>query len=292
MADARVREMRPREVNGLLAQWNHCVRLDWRDEDGFRSTVLPPSGGGVALVAEDRREPIGFMSVTGGAITGFFTAEEHRRQGIATALLEAVLRHPACAGHTALTVASHNYWCCVPGIDSRYVDAITFLESRGFVRKGLNTDVSLSLDGFAALDRTRRPGNVQGLQILAWEPAMLDVMREFLRRLNMPGWIWPDWKDRYRRGTNGVRFVALHETGIVGWCDGTISPNGTAGINYIAVLANARHQGIGSALLREAVAGLAARGAKSFFAPYVPARFYLANGWRVCREYVVMARLR
>jgi GNAT superfamily N-acetyltransferase len=275
-----------------LTQRNRCACFDWRDEDGFRETVLPPPGDGVALVADGAGRLVGFMGVAGSAITGFFVADERRREGIASALLGAALRDPRCATHPAITVRSHNYWCFVPGVDKRYTGAIAFLESRGFARKGLNTDVSMGLEEAAALPRRRAGRSAPGSRVVPYEPVLLDAMRVFVQRIDMPGWIWPDWEARYARGGEGVRCVALRGDEIVGWVDGRVSPNGTGGINYIAVLEDVRRQGIGSVLLREAVAGLATRGAKSFFAPYVPAPFYLANGWRVCREYVIMQRQR
>lgn len=36
-----------------LAQWNRCAGFAWRDEDGVRETVMPPSGG--RSVADARR---------------------------------------------------------------------------------------------------------------------------------------------------------------------------------------------------------------------------------------------
>ncbi len=100
------------------------------------------------------------------------------------------------------------------------------------------------------------------------------------------------WIDQYRQyDPKRVRLLARVDGQLIGCVDSLISPNGVAGISYISVLPDYRRQGLGSTLLREAARVLKQRGATSMFAPIVPRKFYEVNGWRVNREYVVMARL-
>ena len=125
--------------------------------------------------------------------------------------------------------------------------------------------------------------------ISEYGPELIEDMITFVKKLKMKLWVWPDWIDQYRQSDpKRIRLIARVDSQLVACIDSMISPNGMAGINYISVLHDHRHRGIGSVLVREAAKLLKQRGAKSMFAGWVPRSFYEANGWRLKREYIGM----
>ena len=112
-------------------------------------------------------------------------------------------------------------------------------------------------------------------------------MREFVEKVNMTAWFPRGWEKNFRK--RGNKYVALKGEDIVGWAS-YWPRTGTAGFGPIAVLEEMRHHGIGSCLLLECVLSMKKAGADKVFASWANTPFYIPNGWKICRQYVVFEK--
>lgn len=289
MAKVQIRSVKASDISSIIPEWNHCVPYDQRDEDFFPETFIPDKKIGTALVAVAEEKLVGFVCLFGEEIRGLFVSEEWRRQGIATKLLNRALNQAKSKGKKRVHFATTNWWNWVPGIDSKYQEALAFFKAMGFRVGKTLADVDLNfsvLDDMKKVKQVRANTKKAGVEITPYNPSMLPTMKEFVKTLNMSGWPGQGWEESYAIDSKNVRFVAIKDSKIIGWVDSLVSPNGQSGINFIAVLPDVRHKGIGSGLLWEAALTLRESGGTSGFAGYVPAPFYLANGWQICREYI------
>ena len=191
-------------------------------------------------------------------------------------------------GWRRLGVATSHYWVgTLPGVDSRYEDAVRFLERRGFGRRGILPDVEADFRDIEAASR-RRP--LEGACAVAeYRPEALEELRAFGERVETR-WNWVEWIEQYpQTDRDRVRLVARAGGQLVGCIDLKISGR-VAGLAKLSVDGAHRRQAVGSALLREAARESKRRGATSMFAGMAHRALFEANGWRVQREFVEMAK--
>jgi len=175
-------------------------------------------------------------------------------------------------------------------VDLRYKAALEFFKSKGFQQDHIIDDVDVEMRDYQISEYqkdARRRMAVSGVQIKEYDPAMLDEMRRFVRKLDMIGWFPEGWEEGFK--DKGYKFVALMSKDIVGWA--SYHPGkGTARFGPIAVLEDMRGNGIGSCLLLECVLRMKELGADRVLASWANTPFYLENDWKICRQYSVLER--
>jgi len=136
-------------------------------------------------------------------------------------------------------------------------------------------------------ENARRKMAAIGVCVEDYDPAMLNQMREFAKKLDMISWFPEGWEKWFKHKGNKV--VALKGDDIVGWAsfgvDGKTGMFGPTG-----VLKNIRHNGIGSCILLESVLRMKDAGADRVVALWANTPFYIANGWKICRQYAVFEK--
>lgn len=288
--DLALRPPTAADLEEIGAGWEKAVPHDefgnwWRQDSDL---VLPAPKVGTAAVATLGPAIVGFVSAINRTLCAIYVQEDCRRQGIGTALLDRVFSHGKKKKWKKIAVTSPHPWMgAVAGLDVRYEGAVRFLQERGFQQGDTINDVEADFADSEAAS-ARRP-LAKSCSVAEYTPEALEEMIIFVKKLKLKAWVWPDWIEQYRRtDPKRVRMIARVDDQLVGCVDALISPNGTGGINYISVLHQYRHRGIGSALLRHAARLLEQRGATSMFAGHVPRPFYEYNGWRLQRQYIGM----
>ena len=138
-----------------------------------------------------------------------------------------------------------------------------------------------------------------GVKIIPYDPAMLDKMRIFVKKLAYWGWFPSGWEDGF--GASGHSLVALKDGEadarwdstaphpadkthpIVGWADYRPDPQ-DGEFGPIGVLEAYRGHSIGTCLLLESMLRMKELGTPKATAGLVDALdFYLKNGWQICR---------
>lgn len=305
-----VRPMEPSDVAEIVRGWNLSIPHDQVDEARFEGVILDDLNHekGASLIATSDGKIVGFISTVAreglqgadnrgrpyendrGYVKGIFVLDEFRRQGIGTNLLDEATKYIRSKGKKSIWVLTYTGRYFFPGVDLRYEAALRFFQSKGYQRDHVIDDVDLDLKNFQISDyqkdARRRMAEI-GVHIEEYDPLMLDEMRKFVEKINMIGWFPKSWEKGYKK--KGNKFVALKGEEIVGWASywpGT----GTAGFGPIAVLEAMRGNGIGSCLLLESVLRMKDAGADRVIASWANTPFYLPNGWKICRQYVVFEK--
>ena len=285
-----VRPPADEDLEAIQVGWGRTVPHDslgnWAEST--RDLVLPPVEHGLSRVATIDGSVIGFVSVIGGALSGIFVDDPHRRQGVGDALLQVVSGFAQEQGWKELSVVTcHDWTGTIPGIDIRYETAIGFLEHRGFERGQRMCDCGADIQEIEAVSRQRPLGDV--CAVSEYQSDALEEMKAFNER-DETDWDWVGWVERFpHTDPDRVRLVARAEGKMVGCIDSKLSGS-VAGLAFISVDGAYRRRGIASALLRGAASECKRRGATSMFAGNTSGELYEANGWRVQREYVGMTR--
>ena len=274
----------------IQAGWDRAVPREYplgTYERSLRDFVLLSEDEGLSQVATMGDEIVGLACVIGGALRAIYVESPYRRQGIGDRLLAGMVAFARAKGWNQLTVATNHGWCgTMPGIDVRYENTVRFLEHRGFARGGIMADVEAD---FRDIETASRQCPLKcACTVSEYHPDDIDDMRVFDERLETR-WSWVNWIEKGpQMDSKRARLVARTDGRLVGCVDAKISGDGVAGLAYISVDSAYRHQGIGSALLREVARLCKQRGATSMFAPMARREFYEANGWRAQREFVAM----
>jgi GNAT superfamily N-acetyltransferase len=176
----------------------------------------------------------------------------------------------------------------IPGIDRRYEEKIAFYERRGYAESREIRDVALELPDFEPGEwarEARQQAADAGISILAYNSAMLAMLREFVRDLGMGHWFRTGWEKRYFSGCH--TFVAVKDGRILGYAD--YAPDSECGhFGTTAVRRELRGHGIGSCLLTACMEHMKELGTPLVVAEWANTPFYLKNGWRVWRRYAVL----
>ena len=280
------------DLEAIQAGWDRAVPQEYplgTFERSFRDFVLLSEEEGLARVAILDDTVIGFASAIGGDLRAIYVEEPYRRRGIGDTLLSAMIEFARSKGWNRLAVATSHGWVgTMPGLDIRYEDAVRVLEHRGFEKGALLADVGAR---FHEIDAASGQCPLKcACSVSEYHPNDLDDMRVFDERRASP-WCWIDWIEKYpQTDSDRARLVARTEGQLVGCVDAKISVDEVAGLAHISVDKDYRHQGIGSALLREVASLCKQRGATSMFAPMARREFYEANGWYAQREFVAMTK--
>ncbi|MCY4019969.1 MAG: GNAT family N-acetyltransferase [Chloroflexi bacterium] len=298
----------------LLDVWRRAMPSDRIDEALFRTQVLldpnfHPGNLPVALV--DGRV-VGFvlcltrqvpyflqgMDEAEAWITAFGVHPDYRRQGIGSALFDAVIKKLRAEQRKIVDISPYvpNYF--VPGVDTRsYPNTIQFLQDRlGF--ETLYHAISMGAD----LTDFQIPAQIQAriegaeaeddLVIRPIEPADIPDLMPFL--VEHFGWDWFRFAQSYLLEVFGdsphrICFLIAREKGeIVGFCQQRNERYGPFGVRP-----DCRNRGIGRMLLFKCLEMMSAK--HVFFAYFLwtdeeAARLYSLAGFKRRREFAVMRK--
>lgn len=97
--------------------------------------------------------------------------------------------------------------------------------------------------------KTKRRIEELDVEVTTYSSEMIDMMHEFVEKLNMKHWFPEGWEIDFGKGNH---LVALSDSKIVDWCE--YSPNfPLSEFGEIGVLENYRNSGIGTCLLLESM---------------------------------------
>jgi mycothiol synthase len=284
MSEVIIRPFGAQDMAPVVALWNRCLTKDPITEERFWQFFLldPNFEADGALVAEKEGKVVGFLqamyrkfpmgslglSPEMGWITIFFVAPEHRREGIASRLMDAGLDFLRSKGRTTVMCNGYAPYYIFPGIDVDYEEANALMAARGFTL--LNEPVAMGM----RLEGVRMPAKVHQ----RWEDLKAEgyEVRLFRREdtiplLNMVEQYFPHWTpsiiDGLQHG-NLETVVAFNKEGeVVGYTEWentyTDPPKGAAGrFGPFGVRPDMRNKGIGAVIfyyLIERVTGMGHR---------------------------------
>ena len=305
-----IRVMEVTDVPDIVKGWNSCLPYDQVSEERFNRVILDDANyeKDSCLVAINDGKIVGFISSAArdgilgvdnrgeehekdhGYIKGLFVPDEYRRNGVASKLFDESIEYVKSKGKSIIRILAYTGNYFFPGVDTRYEPAIKFFENKGFQRYYVINDVDIDTTDFKITNQhknARQKMEKFGVHVEDYDPSMLDEMREFAKKLDMISWFPEGWEDWFR--AKGNKVVALKGDEIVGWA--SFNVNGDIGwFGPTGVLEDMRHNGIGSCILLESVLQMKNADAKSVIASWANTPFYTANGWKICRQYIVFEK--
>ncbi len=311
--DILIRNMTESDTRDVVNEWNRSLIYDQVTENRFLDVVLKDANyeKDSCLVAVTGDKIVGFISVVAregvagadnrgtlhqkdyGYIKGMFVSDEFRGKGIASKLLDRGIEYLKSKGKSIVKLVEYTGKYFFPGVDTRYERALAFFERKGFSRKNTINDVDIELENFEPNDYHKNAINRAskiGVNVTDYDPSMLDKMRRFVEKLDeglRKSWFPKGWEGWFQNSKGKV--VALKDGEIVGWASFGVS--GDIGwFGPTAVINDLRGNGIGSWLLLESVLQMKNNNAKRVIASWANTPFYIANGWKICRQYVVFEK--
>ncbi|RKY04134.1 hypothetical protein DRP77_04655 [Candidatus Poribacteria bacterium] len=307
-----IRKLESSDVPELVEKWNRSLIHDPITEEKFRYAVLedPNCEAAGNLVAVDQGGITGFVSAVvregikgrdgrgrpeekdDGYIKAIFVDEGRAdHDEIGRELIEAAEGYIKSKGKRVVKVVLYTGRYLFPGVDLRYERLLRLFEAMGYRRIATIDDLAVDLRSYAPTEyqlEAKRRAERLGVRVEGYRPEMLDAMRRFVEKLNMPHWFPEGWEQRYAE-ERGNTLVALKGGEIVGWANfGTGEGRGWFG--PIAVLEEYRGNGIGSWLLMESCLRMKEAGAPMAIASWAATGFYLKNGWHIHRQYAAFRK--
>lgn len=310
--DIEVRLLRQSNIAHVVSGWNTCLAYDRVSEEKFESTIFgdPNYDREGNLVAVRNGEIVGFVAVVAregvagrdgagrihkkdfGYIKGLFVLKEHQKEGIKRDLLNRALSFLKSKDKAIARVGEYTGRYFFPGIDVRYDEELRFYLENGFEQVDAEEDVRIDLEAFQPTEyqkRAQRRVEELGVVIKPYQPKLLDKMRRFADRLNYPQWFPEGWELDF--GKKGCTLIALLGTEVVGWAEfGHSRSTEDWYFGPIAVQEELRRKGIGTCLLLESMLRMKALGAPNVTAGWANVPFYVKNGWKTSRRYVVLQK--
>lgn len=303
-----MRLLRRSDIAQVVSGWNTCLPYDRITEKRFRSTIFEDSNyekeGNLVATLNDKivgfvaavaREGIAGRDGAGrihekdfGYIKGLFVLNEFQAEEIKRYLLKRALKFLKSKGKKIVRVGEYTGRYFFPGIDTRYKEELRFFRENGFEGIDAEEDVMLDLKTFQPTEyqkQAQRRIEKMGIVIKPYQPKFLEMMRRFAERIDYPQWFPKGWKSDF--GKKGYTLIALSRTEVVGWAEFHRSSEGWF-FGPIAVLEELRRRGIGTCLLLESVLRMKVLGAPNVTAGWADVPFYLKNGWKISRRYIVL----
>lgn len=303
-----IRPYEDADFHALADVWNEALPYDQITEERFVQLFL--------LDKNFRREGL-FVALHEGGLTGFLqvvarqvTGEKtgyltffgvrpaKRRQGVATALLEAGLN---CLRERGMeTVSCNGYAPCYqfPGVDERYVEANAFLLKHGFEVAASPVAMALDIGGAATPESVRRKEEELARAGCVVRPFRLE---DSLSLLKFTETHFPYWEDSIRDGLQHGNYDI-----IVAVCDGEIvasaqwqntltdPPRGAAGrFGPFGVREDQRNKGVGAVVFYKMMEYVKERGHERLWFGWAGGRnlsFYERAGCRITRQFALYKR--
>ncbi len=292
----------------LVSVWNNCLPYDRVTVKTLQGTIFEdpnyePAGN---LVATLNGKLIGFVSAVAregiagldgagkthekdfGYIKALLSFKEY--PAAKRKLLEQALAFLKSKGKQIARVGQYTGRYFTPGVDARYKRELRFYQNNGFEQVDTEEDVSLDLRNFQATEYQRKAQEKirsMGIAIKEYKPELLGRMRQFVQKIDYPQWFPKGWESNFNQKSHTL--VALLGTDIVGWAESHRSDE-TWFFGPIAVLDEFRLKGIGTCLLFESAFQMKDLGALKVTAGWANVPFYVKNGWKTSRQYIVLQR--
>ncbi len=307
--DVKVRMLRRSDTTEIVSGWNNCLPYDKITTEKFEGTIFGDpnyersgnlvatlNGRIIGFVAAVARKGIAGLDGAGkpqeknfGYIKALFSLKEYT--AAKRKLLEEALIFMKSKGKQIAKVGEYTGRYFSPGVDAKYKEELSFYQDNGFEEVDIEEDVALNLKTFQPTQYQKRAQEKitkMGIAVRQYQPQFLDRMRQFVNRINYPQWFPKGWETDFNRRRQTL--IALLSTDIVGWAEFHKSSEGWL-FGPIAVLEELRRKGIGTCLLLESVLRMKRFGALEATAGWASVPFYLKNGWRVSRRYIVLQKI-
>ena len=308
-----IKFLEPSDLHEIVRVWNEVLIHDTLDENKFRRLIFEDPDyekeGNLVGIQENRivaylsavvREEIKGKDGKGlpehkykGYIKCSFSLESY--QDTEQQLLHQVLKYIKNKKKKRVMVGEYTGEYFFPGIDERYVNELNFYRDQGFQEIDTNEDLVLDLKDYEPTEyqigKLKHIGSL-GIKIIPYDPKYLDSLRFLVKDLNYPHWFPKGWDINY--GKKGNPIIAILNDQVLGWAEFYPSyyvPDSNMGsFGPIAVLKKFRKKGIGSCLLMEALLQMKKRKVPKVYAGWAETPFYLKNGWKIARKYIVFEK--
>lgn len=262
----RIRTVRPRDQGDLLRLWNDSAHYDPLTAALLEEKIQgdPDFESALCLVAEAGEAIVGFgvgvvrqvVQSRRGFVKLLAVDPIHRRQGIARAILHRLETGLASRGATTIRIheSAPNY--LTPGIDLRYGEGISLVESAGYERVGeaRNLVVDCRDEAFAL---PLWPAT-SAVEVRRAERHEYAALRDFLHDN-----FWPGWGAEVFAALENAPpavYLALRDGEIVGFAAYDANNRNTGWFGPMGVSGDQRHSGVGSVLLRRCLGDIQAQG--------------------------------
>ncbi len=205
----------PGDEKGIVHLWNACLAEDRMTLARFRNLVLLDANFDPLLLhlAWDNDQLVGCayavrrklpmygteLEPEHGWIPFFFVHPEHRRQGIASRLLDTILHSLKDHGRKKVFFASYAPNYIVPGVDrTAYPEGGMFLDSQGFQRQYTAAAMDISLVGFSVPEEIGQLRNEREAEGYRFRPVELGDLYPTIQLANEE--FNPDWGRAIREG--------------------------------------------------------------------------------------------
>ncbi len=239
------------------------------DDPDFDPALNPTAWRGGRLIGLACGAPPNERLQTAGGVKLFAVARQERRRGVATQLFDEIEDRLAArgAGESIAVIAGNNRF--MQGLDLRYTEALCFLEARGYTRAGDGMDMDVDLRA-QPLDTAAQEAALErghGVRLRRMTPADHDRVWAYVEReFEFPSPLAPTPIGRRWAylATAGLKLdpPTLHtaERGgaLGGFAVTDVAAPGRLG--PMGVSPDLRGLGVGTALLKRALADLRARG--------------------------------
>lgn len=303
--------LRRSDATRVVSGWNSCFPYDKISEEKFNHAIFNDANFESAgnMIAVENQKIIGFVAsvardgITGrdgagtieekdfGYIKGLFVMNEYRDSRVRKDLLNEALEYLKSKDKKIAKIGQYTGKYLSPGIDMRYEEELEFLRKSGFKEIDAEEDVKINLEVFEPSDyqeQTMKRVAEMRVVITPYKTQFLDMMRDFVRRIKYPRWFPERWKSSFQQKDH-YHLVARQGSTIVGWAR-FFKESKRWWFGPIAVLEDLRQKGIGSCLLVESVLKMKELGALEATAGWANVPFYVKNGWRTSRRYLVLQK--
>jgi len=239
------------------------------DDPDFDPDLNPTVWQGERLVAMASGAPPSEELQTAGGVKLFAVASDLRRQGIATRLFDHIEERLAGlgAGESVAIIAGNNRF--MQGLDLRYTEALCFLEARGYERAGDGMDMDVDLRN-TPLDTSKKEAELEQVHGLRVRRLTMDDYRQawdyVAREFEYPSALATDPVGRRWAylATSGLKldpptlWMAEKDGEFCGFAVTDVAAPERLG--PMGVSPEVRKVGVGTVLLKRALADLRARG--------------------------------
>lgn len=300
-----IRKMTSSDMPKVLEGFNSVLIHDCLGEEEFRKGFIdkPNYDANGTFVSVEGESVIGFISSLATSDgQGFIVAMYVRPQYIETQLPADLLQ---CAQDYLKTreamrvkVGEVRNSGLPPGVDVRYEDLLKCYQRAGYEWKRTLDGVEYELSGWSPTAYQQEKielAKAYGVRVVDHTQSTPEALREFAQRAarELPtDWFWEYWE----YGPNLV--IAVRETEIVGyanyWSEPTLlygKKENYGGFGTLGVLRKHRGHGIATWLLVESMRCVQRFGCTHIMTDWANTPFYLANGWRVCRQFAVFEKV-
>ncbi|MEL6610695.1 MAG: GNAT family N-acetyltransferase [Bacteroidota bacterium] len=298
-----IRSLTVADIDAAHALWNAVARYDplsravfvekvWEDDGVTPDLALAAEVDGDLIgfaVGVVREAPVASNPATGragtvtrgptmrGVVKLLAVHETYQRQGIGTALVDALEAAMVARGAAAIRLGESPPNYLHPGLDPRYTRALLLFEKRGYEKlaNAIHMDVDLTQDLDTSADEARLLAD--NITVARARPSDESAVMAFVDAH------WPAWKAEVGRTFRNDP-VSLH----LAWEGGGVlgfsaydannigaSATGTGWFGPMGTAAAARGRGVGAVLLKRCLADMAVQGHAVSTIPWVaPVGFY------------------